>query len=444
MNKGISLTQLEEFEKDFHRDPAKRVAQLAVTANGVNQSATDPFAARRDRFQFSVELKTGHITNQKSSGRCWMFAALNTMRVEVMRKLNLEDFELSQNYLLFYDKLEKSNYFLESILDTLDEPTNGRVIAHLLGAPLNDGGQWDMLCNLVDKYGVVPKDAMPETACSSGTWEVTSYMTRKLREFACVLRTGHAGGKTVEQLREMKEAMLCTIYNMLCIAFGNPPKTFTFEARDKDKTFIRKTDMTGRSFYEKYVGWELSDYVSLINATTADKPFHKTFTVKLLGNVKEGRPVKYLNLPVEDLKKAAIRQMQDGAPVWFGCDVGKSSTRKTGIMDLMALRPDQLFGVEFGMDKAQRLDYGDSLMTHAMVFQGVNLDENGAPDRWKVENSWGDEPGEKGYFVMSDDWFTEYTYQVVVHKKYLTDEQRAELDQAPIELEPWDPMGSLA
>lgn len=444
MNKSITLTQLEDFEKDFNRDPAKRVAQLAVTMNGVNQSATDPFTARRDRFQFSVELKTGHITNQKGSGRCWMFAALNTMRVEVMKKLNLEDFELSQNYLLFYDKLEKSNYFLESILETLDEPTNGRVIAHLLGAPLNDGGQWDMLCNLVDKYGVVPKDAMPETACSSSTWEVTSYMTRKLREFACTLRTGYSEGKTVEQLRGMKETMLCSIYNMLSIAFGNPPKTFTFEARDKDKKFIRDVNMTGRGFYEKYIGWELSDYVSLINATTADKPFHRTFTVKLLGNVKEGRPVKYLNLPVEDLKRAAIRQMQDGAPVWFGCDVGKSSTRKTGIMDLMALRPDQLFGVEFGMDKAQRLDYGDSLMTHAMVFQGVNLDENGNPDRWKVENSWGDEPGEKGYFVMSDDWFTEYTYQVVVHKKYLTDEQRSELDQAPIELEPWDPMGSLA
>ena len=444
MNKSITLTQLEDFEKDFNRDPAKRVAQLAVTMNGVNQSATDPFTARRDRFQFSVELKTGHITNQKGSGRCWMFAALNTMRVEVMKKLNLEDFELSQNYLLFYDKLEKSNYFLESILETLDEPTNGRVIAHLLGAPLNDGGQWDMLCNLVDKYGVVPKDAMPETACSSSTWEVTSYMTRKLREFACTLRTGYSEGKTVEQLRGLKETMLCAIYNMLSIAFGNPPKTFTFEARDKDKKFIRDVNMTGRGFYEKYIGWELSDYVSLINATTADKPFHRTFTVKFLGNVKEGRPVKYLNLPVEDLKRAAIRQMQDGAPVWFGCDVGKSSTRKTGIMDLMALRPDQLFGVEFGMDKAQRLDYGDSLMTHAMVFQGVNLDENGNPDRWKVENSWGDEPGEKGYFVMSDDWFTEYTYQVVVHKKYLTDEQRAELDQAPIELEPWDPMGSLA
>lgn len=444
MNTSITTAELKSFEKSFAADPAKRVAQLAVTTNGVNKSATDPFIQRRDRYQFSVQLETGKITNQKSSGRCWMFAALNTMRVEVMRRLNLETFELSQNYLLFYDKLEKSNYFLECILDTLDEPTNGRLIAHLLSAPLNDGGQWDMLCNLVEKYGVVPKDAMPETFCSSSTWEVTSYMTRKLREFACVLREGHAAGKTADELRNQKESMLRSIYNMLCIAFGNPPQTFTLEVRDKDKKFIRDENLTGRSFYEKYVGWTLSDYVSLINATTADKPFHRTFTVKMLGNVKEGRPVKYLNLPIDSLKQAAVRQMQDGQPVWFGCDVGKCSIRDGGIMDLEVLRADQLFGTEFGMDKAQRLDYGDSLMTHAMVFQGVNLDENGKPTRWRVENSWGKEAGVEGYYVMSDEWFTEYTYQVVVHKKYLTEEQQAELNQAPIELEPWDPMGSLA
>ncbi len=444
MDKNITAAQLESFEKGFAADPAKRVAQLAVSTNGVNKSATNPFAQREDRHQFSVQLETGKITNQKSSGRCWMFAALNTMRVEVMRRLNLETFELSQNYLLFYDKLEKSNYFLESILDTLGEPTGGRLIAHLLSAPLNDGGQWDMLCNLVEKYGVVPKDAMPETFCSSSTWEVTSYMTRKLREFACILREGHAAGQTVEQLRSQKEAMLLSIYTMLCIAFGNPPASFTFEARDKDKKFIRDTGLTGKAFYEKYVGWDLGEYVSLINAPTADKPYHRTFTVKMLGNVVEGRPVRYLNLPIEDLKQAAIRQMQDNRPVWFGCDVGKCSIRDGGIMDLHVLCPGQLFGTEFGMDKAQRLDYGDSLMTHAMVFQGVNLDDAGKPTRWRVENSWGKEAGVEGYYVMSDDWFTEYTYQVVVHKKYLTDAQRAELEQPPIALEPWDPMGSLA
>ena len=444
MDKNITLEQLEAYEKAFDGDLAKQVAMRAVTNCGVVKAATNNEIFRQDRHQFSISLEQGKITNQKQSGRCWMFAALNTMRFAVMKKLNLDTFELSQNYTLFYDKLEKSNYFLESILDTMNEPTNGRVIAHLLTAPLNDGGQWDMFCNLIEKYGVVPKDAMPETACSSATREITGYMTRKLREFACVLRSGYQAGKTVEELRSEKDAMMQTIYNMLCVALGKPPKTFTLEVRDKEKKFIRDENLTGTEFFKKYIGWELSDYVSLINAPTADKPYHKTYTVKLLGNVVEGRPVKYLNLPVEDLKKAAIAQMKDGQPVWFGCDVGKCSLREGGVMDLDAIKAEELFGTKFSMDKAQRLDYGESLMTHAMVFQGVDLDENGQPLRWRVENSWGKDAGEDGYYVMSDAWFSEYTYQVVVNKKYLTAEQAAELSQEPIELEPWDPMGSLA
>lgn len=234
------------------------------------------------------------------------------------------------------------------------------------------------------------------------------------------------------------------IYNILCICLGTPPQAFTLEVRTKDKEFIREENLTGQAFFKKYVGWNMDDYVSLINAPTADKPYYRTYTVKMLGNITEGRPVKYLNLPIEELKAAAIAQMQDGKPVWFGCDVGQSSIRDSGIMDLGAIRADELFGTKFGMNKAQRLDYGDSLMTHAMVFQGVNLDEKGNPTRWRVENSWGKEPGDEGYYVMSDEWFSEYTYQVVVHKKYLSEERQSQLAQPPIPLEPWDPMGSLA
>lgn len=444
MDKTITKEQLERYEGAFLKDSAKLVAMRAVTNNGVQKCAIDPEVQRKDRHQYSITLEQGKVTNQKASGRCWMFAALNTMRFDVMKKLNLETFELSQNYTLFYDKLEKANYFLENILDTLDEPTNGRLIAFLLSGPLGDGGQWDMFRNLVEKYGVVPLDAMPETANSSSTREITMYMTRKLREFACVLRTEHQNGKSADELRGRKEEMMETIYDMLVIALGRPPKTFTLEVRDKDKKFIRVENLTGKEFFTKYVGWELDDYVSLINAPTADKPYHKTYTVKMLGNVKEGAPVKYLNLPVEDLKAAAIAQLKDGKPVWFGCDVGKESSRDGGIMDLDILRAGELFGTTFGMNKAQRLDYGESMMTHAMVFQGVNLDESGKPTRWRVENSWGKDAGVDGYYLMSDEWFSEYTYQVMVNKKYLTEAQRKELEQAPIELEPWDPMGSLA
>ena len=416
----------------------------AVTNSGVYAASKNPEAFRTDLHQFSISLEQGEITNQKRSGRCWMFAALNTLRFQVIKKLNLETFELSQAYTLFYDKLEKANYFLESILETLDQPTDSRLIAWLLMAPVNDGGQWDMICALVEKYGVVPKACMPETYSSSNTGEMNNVLTEKLREDACVLRTAYGQGKSRGELRSMKEDMMSTIYNMLTICLGVPPKTVDLEVHDKDKKFIRDTGLTPQEFFHKYVGLDLSDYISVINAPTQDKPYWRSFTVKFLGNVRGGRPVKYVNLPIEELKKAAIAQMKDGDPVWFGCDVGKSSERTEGLMALDLFDTKDLFKTDFTMTKAQRLDYGHSLMTHAMTFQGVDLDDAGRPTRWRVENSWGKDTGKDGYYVMTDDWFNEYTYQVVVNKKYLPAEALAAYEQAPIELEPWDPMGSLA
>ena len=300
-----------------------------------------------------------------------------------------------------------------------------------------------MFANLVEKYGVVPKEVMPETAASSSTREIIGYLTEKLREFACTLRTAYQNGASMEELRAKKDDMMQTIYNMLCISLGKPPVKFDFEVKTPNG-FVRDLGITPQSFFKKYVDMDLSQYISLINAPTSDKPYGKTYTVAFLGNVAEGRPVKYLNLPIEDLKAAAIAQMKDGLPVWFGCDVGKRSVRDGGVMDLNALDLETLFNTEFTMDKAQRLDYGQSLMTHAMVFQGVNIDDNGKPNRWRVENSWGKDAGVDGYYIMSDAWFDEYMYQVVVDKKYLTEEQRKAFEQEPITLQPWDPMGSLA
>lgn len=444
MSENITKETLAQFEETCRADKACRVAMNAVTQNGLYAAAKNGETARTTRHSFSVNLKQGAITDQKQSGRCWMFAALNTFRFEIIKKLNLENFELSQNYMLFYDKLEKANYFLESILETLDEPTEGRLISWLLMAPMNDGGQWDMLCSLVDKYGVVPKYAMPETKASSATGEMGLALTLKLREDACRLRGAYAQGASRETLAEKKEAMLGEIYRILCICLGEPPKTFDLEAEDKDGKFIRECGLAPQAFYEKYVGLKLDDYISLINAPTADKPYHRSYSVKFLGNVKEGRQVRYLNLEIAELKKAAIAQLKDGSPVWFGCDVGKCSAREGGVMDTGLYELDGLLGVSFGLNKAERLDYGESLMTHAMVFQGVNLDEDGKPNRWRVENSWGEKAGEKGYYVMSDAWFDEFMYQVVVNKKYLPDEFLKEYEGEPIMLEPWDPMGSLA
>lgn len=444
MDSSISQNLLDQLEKRFDENPGNRMAMNAAVSCGICASSRNYVTEREIPHEFSISLEQGAVTNQKRSGRCWMFAALNCMRFQVIKKQNLEDFELSQSYPLFYDKLEKANYFLESILDTLDEPTDGRLIAHLLAAPLNDGGQWDMLCSIVEKYGLVPKTAMPESVSSSATQEMVSYMTEKLREYACVLRKGHKAGKSMEQLKKEKEAMMETVYRMLCISLGKPPRTFTFEYRDKDGNFHREANLTPKAFYEKYVGLRLDDYVSVINAPTEDKPFYRSYTVQYLGNVKEGRPVKYVNLPIEEMKQAAIAQLKDGEPVWFGCDVGKRSFRDGGLMDTGIYDVETLFDTDFPMTKAERLEYGQSLMTHAMVFQGVNLDENGRPDRWRVENSWGEEAGKKGYFVMSDRWFDEYNYQVVVNKKYLSSKALEAYEKEPVRLNPWDPMGSLA
>ncbi|MDE7243799.1 MAG: C1 family peptidase [Oscillospiraceae bacterium] len=446
MSHSVAVTgeDRERFENAFDADRANAVALNAVVHNGLFKSAKNFSAVQNISHTFSVQLQQGDITNQKQSGRCWMFAGMNVIRAKIMQERKMKNFELSQAYLFFFDKLEKANYFLENIIETREEPVNGRLVSFLLQDPVGDGGQWDMFCGLVRKYGLVPKSAYPESVSSSASRELNTCLTEKLREDACVLRTKYEEGSGIEQLRELKTDMLEEIYRFLCICLGKPPKTFDFEYRDKDNEFFRDAGLTPLSFFEKYVTIDLADYISIINAPTQDKPFHRSYTVRFLGSVKEGKPVKYLNLPIEDLKRLAAAQMQDGEPVWFGCDVGKRSDRDSGILDTGILSLEPLLNTHFSMTKAQRLDYGHSLMTHAMVLQGVNLDESGRPNRWRVENSWGKDPGCEGYYVMSDEWFDEYLYQIVVHKKYLSPEQLAAFETEPVVLEPWDPMGSLA
>ena len=445
MEKAIRVEDLQRFEADFDKERANALAMNAVTKNGICDAAENVKAAPNNLHAYSVMVEAGDVCNQKKSGRCWMFASLNVMRLKVMDKLNLKNMELSQNYPLFYDKLEKSNYFLENILDTLDEPLSGRVVAYLLQDPIGDGGQWDMFRSLVAKYGVVPKDIYPDTAVSVDTMQLRKYLTTKLRGYACELREAAAAGESMEQLRARKDAMMETVYRMLCISLGKPPVRFIWETRDKDGKFVRVSDITPQEFYEQYVGYELDNLVTAINAPTQDKPYGHTYTVQYLGSVREGKyPVKYLNLPMDDLRAIAIAMLKDGMPVWFGSDVGQFSNRKAGILSLDAYDLGGLFDTEFPMNKAQRLDYGESLMTHAMVLTGVDLDENGKPIRWKVENSWGDESGDKGYFVMSDEWFGEFAYQILLDRSYFTAEQNAQFDADPIVLAPWDPMGSLA
>lgn len=444
MKDSVTQEELCRFRGNFEKERGNRASMAAVTNAGIHAASKNQAVFRTMLHEYSINLTPGRATEQKQSGRCWMFAAMNVLRYHLMHKLNLGNFELSQNYTLFYDKLEKSNYFLENILETLEEPTDGRILSWLLKSPLGDGGQWDMICSIIDKYGVVPKYAMPETAVSSMTKEMNGYLTEKLREYACRLRTAYKKGESQENLRGKKEEMLDEVYRILCICLGEPPETFDFETTGKDGKFYREGGLTPREFYKKYIDLDLDEYVSIIHAPTADKPFHKSYTVKFLGNVREGRQVRYLNLEIDELKRLAIGQLKDGIPVWFGCDVGKASSREDGILDLSIYNLKDLLGTEFTMTKAERLEYGQSKMSHAMVFQGVNLEENGKPNRWRVENSWGEGRGKDGFFVMSDRWFDEYMYQVVVKKSYLTEAERREYESAPILLDPWDPMGALA
>ncbi|MGD1818339.1 MAG: aminopeptidase C [Pleomorphochaeta sp.] len=444
MTNTIDKNLIEKFNNNFNADRTNLVSKNAVINNGIMQSAKSINSIIENTHEFSIEVKTGKITNQKQSGRCWMFAALNVMRLEIMKTLNLETFELSQAYPFFFDKLEKTNHFLENIIETRDEDVDSREVAFLLKDPLGDGGQWDMFASLIDKYGVVPKAVMPESFSSSQSKFMDKLLTTKLREFAYQIRKAAKKNTTIEDLRNQKEEMLNTIYRMLSISLGEPPKTFTFEVKNKDNKFIRETNISPKEFYDKYINMNMDDYISIINAPTDDKPFNNTFSVKFLGNVQGGRPVKYLNLPVEELKALAIKQLQNNEAVWFGSDVGQSSDRETGIMDLEIYDLNNLFNTEFNLTKGQRLEYGESLMTHAMVLTGVNLDENGKSNKWRVENSWGDAPGNNGYYVMSDKWFNEFTYQIVINKKYLSKSQLELLEKEPIILKPWDPMGSLA
>mgnify|MGYP002735393532 CR=1 FL=1 len=445
--KSVTLEDLGAAREQFVEERANVIAKNAVTAQGIREVARVPEAVAANTGTFDVEVRQGKRCDQKRSGRCWMFASLNTMRTRIIDRYNLKTFELSQAYPLFFDKVEKSNWFLENVLDTLDEPLSGRLMAHLLADPISDGGQWDMFRALVRKYGVVPKEAMPETACSSNTRDMDAYLTRYLRGAAKRLRESHEAGVGTDDLRAMKKEMMGEVTSLLITCLGEPPVQFDVRLRDKDDELVLSGTYTPQEFFDKVVSMPVDDYVSVISAPTADKPFGHTYTVDRLGNLVEAGGVRYLNLPVERLKELAVAQLQDGLPVWFGCDVIQSFIRDEGIMDTASLDVDGLFGfpVEGCLDRAERLDYGESLMTHAMVLEGVNLDAAGKPTLWKVENSWGDKRAKDGFDSITDAWFDQYVYQVVVDKRFLSDSERKTYEtEEPTVLAPWDPMGSLA
>lgn len=416
----------------------------AISHNGLLTSLEKRSAAVENTPVFSLDLTKDKVSDQKASGRCWMFAALNTFRHKVIAGFQLEDFELSQAHTFFWDKYEKSNWFLEQVIATADQELTSRKVKFLLDTPQQDGGQWDMVVALFEKYGVVPKSVYPESISSSDSRELNQILNKLLRQDAQILRELVVEGADLAELQAKKEELLQEVFNFLAMNLGLPPLQFDFSYRDKDNHFHSERGLTPQTFYQKYVNLKLDDYVSIINAPTADKPYGRSYTVEMLGNVVGSKPVRYLNVEMDRLKELAIAQMQAGETVWFGSDVAQSSNRKAGVMAEGMHDFSASMDIQLTQDKAGRLDYSESLMTHAMVLTGVDLDENGKAKKWKVENSWGEKVGNKGYFVASDAWMDEYTYQIVVRKEFLTAAELAAYEAEPIVLAPWDPMGALA
>jgi bleomycin hydrolase len=442
----ITGKQVAIWQAAFDSDPKYRLACNAVCRNEVLDvlvSREHEIQATVNEFSTRMKFPEAKVTNQKSTGRCGLFAATNVIRLHLIQKYKLPDtFELSQPFLFFWDKFERANFFLESMIQTASDPVDSRLVAHLLQKPVEDGGQYDMFVKIVQKHGLVPKSAMPETKHSCSSARVNWLVNTKLREFGRRVRE-RTIDQSIEQARVLKDQQLQEIYRILCIFFGPPPTRFDWQFRDKDQNFQNFLDLTPLTFVQHHVPFDVTNMVSLIHDPRNE--YHRLYTVDFLGNVVEAGGVRYINVPIDELKKYAALTIQQGNPVWFGCDVGKWFHRSLHVMDTQLLDYKLVFDVDFEMSKKERLLYGQSLMTHAMVFNAFDgdLETSGGIRRWRVENSWGD-TNNKGFATMSDAWFDQFMYQIVVDKTILPPELQAVLEQTPHVLPAWDPMGALA
>ncbi|KAL8775552.1 MAG: hypothetical protein Q9209_000048 [Squamulea sp. 1 TL-2023] len=451
----VSINTTQQWEKELMEDPKNRLALSALSSNDAKAVLTQRSAtiANTQNFNIKVELEGAPITNQRSSGRCWLFAATNVFRVAIMKRYNLKEFELSQAYLFYWDKLEKANYFLEQIVDTVDEDLEGRLIQTLLGGPVGDGGQWDMVANLVEKYGLVPQSLYPDSFNASSSGTMTSILTTKLREYALELRQlGSRSSNTKESLGAAKKKMMREIHLILTLMLGPPPnpdKDMTWEFYDKDEKFQSFTttplkfagELSSQASIKANSGTNIHDLFSLVNDPR--NKYRQLLSVSRLGNIVGMRPVRYVNVDMTTMKTACISMLRSNIPIFFGSDVGKFSDRTSGIMDTDLIDYELGFNTRLGLSKAHRLMTHESAMTHAMVLTAVHVVDK-KPVRWRVQNSWGETSGSKGWFVMSDRWMDEFVYQAVVDPRFVSKEVQDVLRQKPKMLPLWDPMGALA
>lgn len=415
----------------------------AVTRTSVDEVAVDRGRLLGVQLSMSNRLDNWEAADQKRSGRCWLFAALNLLRADARKKLGVKNFEFSQNHAMYWDKLERANYFLEDMIAVAGSSADERIPMFLLGNVLDDGGQWNMEVAVFEKHGVVPKSLMPETESSSNTSRMNASLRTLLRKGARLLRDAVAAGADDGALDELKQSILRDTHRVLTIHLGVPPQSFDWRWNDDDGAFHDGGTLTPREFLDEYTEIALGDYVCLVDDPRAEHEKGRALTVAHLGNVVGGDPVLYLNTDPETMKRIAAETIVAGEPVWFGCDVDPQMEGTQGIWSADLIDYSAVYGVDLSTTKEERVRYGDSAMTHAMLFTGVDL-VDGAPRRWRVENSWGTEKFDKGFCTMDDSWFDEYVFEVVVRKDRLPAELRAALTQPPIVLDPWDPMGALA
>lgn len=453
----ITLEKLNSWTADFKACPKNVLAQNVCTK-------IDPFEAclSRERlqvtnhvFEFKVDNEGKPTTDQKNSGRCWIYAALNAIRIPFMKKYNLDEFEFSQSHLFYWDKIERCNHFLDTMVALATwrkEDLDSRLVQYKLNDPVNDGGQWTMISNLVKKYGLLPKKVFPESFCSGKSIRLNAILKSKLREYTHVLREMAQTNEGREVLNLKIAQQMQEIHKVVSICLGIPPQTFTWEYTDKAKKYNRVGPITALQFYEDYVRkadvFNMDAMVCLVSDPRPQNSYGKLYTIDCLGNVVGGEITNYNNQPIDTLMEVTVASIKAGQPVWFGCDVSKRYAMKPGVEDLYVHDFRTLFDVDVQVElnKAQRLSYGESLMTHAMVFTGVSTDECGRATKFRVENSWGEDSGEKGYIVMSADWFREFVYEVAVERQYCSEEvlKPNSWTEQPVVLPAWDPMGALA
>ncbi|WP_268912163.1 C1 family peptidase [Lentilactobacillus sp. SPB1-3] len=436
INNKLTEEQISSLRQNYVSQPNSDLMTRIITQNGINQAAKDPDATVRLTPVFSIDLPTGTVTNQRQSGRCWLFSLLNTLRHQFAKANNIKDFELSEKYLFFWDKIERANIYYDRMIALANRPADDRDVEYYLSGPGSDGGQWAMAVSLIEKYGVMPASQYPDTQNVENTGALKTVLNQKLRKDGMLLRRMVNDGSSDEEITEARSQMLSEVYKIVTYSLGVPPTEINFAYRDDDKQYHKIKDITPQQFLQQNFKTDFDDYVVLTNSP--DKEFNRLYSLPSSQNVVGGTPIEFLNVEMNYLKQSAVAQLKSGETVWFGNDVLEQMDRKQGYLDSQLYRYSELFDVDLKMSKAERLKYHQANVSHAMTLVGVDLDDDDAPVKWKVENSWGDQNGVQGYFTMNDNWMEDYVYEVVVRKEFITDEQRQLLGTAPIELPTWD------